>query len=421
MANSWYNYQRGDLMKHQLFKRLWFQTTILFICLLLISFVIQRPIAKITKISLPLIILCLYLVITSIITFLYLHKNDVFQSSEKMTRLNHIFYELIKKTVYMTDSEELYQTILNSAIDSLPMAQKGCIMILDPDSNLLHFAAVSGYDMDLLKKTYLRLDQTFLYRESKGNVKETVMIDNPFEYDRKHIDGDNMDDIIEAGTDHVLSTLSTPIFYQNRLYGMINVDSMYRNIYTDEDKEIIEIFALEVVNVLKLFSSFEQVNYFMNHDALTKIYNRRHFNEKIEQCHQRCLQEEMPYVVISIDLNLLKETNDRFGHHIGDLLLTGFTKGLSHMLPEEAIFARYGGDEFIILLPNWTHEEANNLMIKVNTFFDYQAIKHESYKIPISYAYGISAFPQDNLEYQELIKIADHRMYDMKQDFHEKK
>ncbi|MDF1616306.1 hypothetical protein [Petrocella sp. FN5] len=111
----------------------------------------------------------------------------------------------------VTNSDDLYQMILDSAIASIPSAQKGCIMLLNPKTDILRFVAAQGYDFDVLKNTYLRLDQTYLYRESKGEIKETVVIDDPFDYDRLNLHDDNIDTILEAGSDAVYTTLSTPV------------------------------------------------------------------------------------------------------------------------------------------------------------------------------------------------------------------
>lgn len=348
----------------------------------------------------------------------YFKYSPLFQSAQKNADLNKILFELMQKSVHVNNRDELYQMILDSAIEAIPTAQKGCIMLLNSSTNMLQFAAAKGYELDILKKTYLRLDQTYLYRESNGKIEHTIFINDPFEYDRTNLHDKNIDKILEAGDDLIYSTLSTPVIFNETLYGMINIDSAYRDAYTKEDKRIIELFALEIINVLKLYNSIEKVNYFMNHDILTNTYNRKYFNELLERKLKEATMNNMTLSLITIDLNDLKKANDQFGHDCGDKLLVEFTYGIKKNINTKYHFARYSGDEFQLLLENSPLLNSQQLVNTITEYFNNHPLTFKGNVIPITFCYGIVTFPEDQKTFKGLINLADKRMYEQKRHFH---
>lgn len=360
-----------------------------------------------------------YLIILAMFTKSFFKYSPLFQAAQKNADLNKILFELMQKSVHVNNRDELYQMILDSAIQATPAANKGSIMLLNSSTNMLQFVAANGYDLDILKKTYLRLDQTYLYRESKGKIEHTVFIDDPFDYDRQNLHDKNIETILEAGDDLVYSTLSTPVIYNETLYGMINIDSSYRDAYTKEDKRIIELFALEIINVLKLYNSIEKVNYFMNHDILTNTYNRKYFNELLENKLKEATLKNMTLSLISIDLNDLKKANDQHGHDCGDKLLVEFAYGIKKNINTKYHFSRYSGDEFQLLLENNTLLDSQQLMNTVQEYFTNHPLSFKSTIIPITFCYGIVTFPEDQKTFKGLINLADKRMYEQKRHFHD--
>jgi diguanylate cyclase (GGDEF)-like protein len=327
---------------------------------------------------------------------------------------------LLQQSVYVKNSEEFYNHLLESAIECIEPATKGSIMLMD-DNNKLYFAAAIGYDYEILKHTYLDLEQTYLYRESKGMVNKTVKILNPFEYDRNSFNVKNIDDILKAGTENVMTTLSTPIFFEGKLHGMINIESPMVNAYDQYDMDIIEMFAIEAANVLKLYNSLKQIYYMTNYDMLTNIPNRRFITESLEQIHGKYLLNGGTYALISIDLNNLKTTNDRYGHLAGDELLKTFASIFRKKVPSDGIFGRNGGDEFLLVLPDTEKEAAQLFMEEVKKLFKKVPLLYESESIEISFCYGIAVFGPDGSDLQELFHLSDCLMYEQKKEFHDKK
>ncbi|MDF1616305.1 GGDEF domain-containing protein [Petrocella sp. FN5] len=199
---------------------------------------------------------------------------------------------------------------------------------------------------------------------------------------------------------------------------MINIDSKYREAYDKDDKHIIELFAFEVINVIKLYQSLEKVNYFMHHDILTNAYNRHYFNKFLEKKLEEAELNKTRLTLVTIDLNNLKVTNDTYGHECGDKLLMTFALGIKKEIRSTDCFARYGGDEFQLLLIDLKDQEVDALISRIQQYFEGHPLMYKEQRIHISFCYGIARFPEDDFSFGGLISKADQYMYVQKKQFH---
>lgn len=113
------------------------------------------------------------------------------------------------------------------------------------------------------------------------------------------------------------------------------------------------------------FSRMETLHYEATHDELTRLLNRRAFMEEAETYMKERQLERERFAMIMLDIDDFKNVNDTYGHVIGDCILEQLAVRISSELPPESVFCRYGGEEFMILLKNTTHETADALGEKI--------------------------------------------------------
>lgn len=160
----------------------------------------------------------------------------------------------------------------------------------------------------------------------------------------------------------------------------------------------------------------EIVSFQAKHDGLTQLLNRQNFTTLLEQAFKRSIQEKTVGCVIFIDLNKFKPINDTMGHGVGDNILITFAKRLQYIANEHIDVARFGGDEFILLVSNLSdnEDESQNqiqaIIKQVNlTLAAPFVIDSGTYKLSCSIGYAF--FPSKTASYHEVIKNADIAMY----------
>lgn len=159
-----------------------------------------------------------------------------------------------------------------------------------------------------------------------------------------------------------------------------------------------------VRNIDERKKSEEEIKHLSYHDFLTDIYNRYFFEEELKRLDSERLY---PISIVIIDINGFKLVNDAFGHEKGDEILKNTAKILKTCFRKEDIVARYGGDEFIILLPSTSTVVASSIVERVHSLF-----KFDSYKeFIMSLAIGITTKESKEQNINELIKVAEDNMY----------
>ncbi len=148
----------------------------------------------------------------------------------------------------------------------------------------------------------------------------------------------------------------------------------------------------------------KEIRFLTYHDKLTGLYNRRYFEQAVIQMDE---PSNYPITIIIGDVNGLKLTNDAFGHHAGDRLLAAAAESLRRVLKDKDVLARWGGDEFIMLLPNTDMEEANSIIHDIN--HDNKKTFVDSINLSISFGYAVKY--NNGYDMSIVMKQADDMMY----------
>ena len=154
-------------------------------------------------------------------------------------------------------------------------------------------------------------------------------------------------------------------------------------------------------------------------DPLTGLYNRRVFAEAFEKELNRARRYSSPLGLVILDLHRFKEVNDKHGHPRGDDVLRAAAATLKKALRTSDSAFRIGGDEFALLLPQTDAEQALALSRRVETVF-IEMIHPLQLSVGVSMDHGVATFPQDGEQADQLIRVADERLYRLKHANHGK-
>lgn len=160
--------------------------------------------------------------------------------------------------------------------------------------------------------------------------------------------------------------------------------------------------------------SEERIYHLAHFDSLTELRNREAFRDQLEKAIAHASRQDVQLALLYIDLDNFKLINDASGHPVGDLLLKHFAKRISNSVREEDTVARFGGDEFVILIANI--QDAQTAVFVAEKILEEMAkpILLDHYEVVVTGSIGISSYPTDGLDADMLLKNADVAMYKAK-------
>ncbi|OAS15673.1 hypothetical protein A8708_03575 [Paenibacillus oryzisoli] len=159
----------------------------------------------------------------------------------------------------------------------------------------------------------------------------------------------------------------------------------------------------------------KKIRYMAFHDHLTDLVNRKLFMEVIDKEIQTARQHKLEFTVLFLDLDRFKIINDTFGHEAGDKLLIETARRLENTLDKSCTISRFGGDEFLVLIPNTGDQEVILTIIQEITSHIQKPVYYEEQELYVSVSIGVSIYPHDGNDIQSLTKHADTAMYSAKE------
>lgn len=149
-------------------------------------------------------------------------------------------------------------------------------------------------------------------------------------------------------------------------------------------------------------------------DSLTGMYNRMAYQKLAVPLFEKCRNENVPLMIMFVDLDRLKYINDTFGHDMGNIAIRAIATAIMNCCPEDGIAMRYGGDEFVVLIPGFQQQDADRFVKKLNREIALERnIRNTGFCIEASMGYVITT-DEPTMNMNDYINQADERMYEVK-------
>ena len=177
----------------------------------------------------------------------------------------------------------------------------------------------------------------------------------------------------------------------------------------DQD-EIINYMAI-FIDISQRIQNEELLKFLATHDPLTNIPNRALFKDRVVRALARSQRNHQKVAILMLDLDEFKSINDRFGHAAGDLVLQNWSERLKSSVRESDTVARIGGDEFSIILEGITSKEDARTVVEKILFWNEEPYSLNSHQAYLTTSIGITLYPDDGEDYDELLDNADRAMY----------
>jgi diguanylate cyclase (GGDEF)-like protein/PAS domain S-box-containing protein len=168
-------------------------------------------------------------------------------------------------------------------------------------------------------------------------------------------------------------------------------------------------------DITELYNLKQQLQRQAITDSLTGLYNRRYFYDQANREFARSKRQQQPLSLLVIDIDLFKVINDKYGHPVGDAVLSSIAANLLPLIREDDILARVGGEEFAILLPNTLIDSAINLAERIRYFQEASKVTGNSgHVINNTISIGVAISHSDDSDFQQVFLRADNALYQAK-------
>lgn len=327
---------------------------------------------------------------------------------EQNNKFANAIVQITSEILRSGDIHGILQLILDKAIEIIPNAQKGSILLYNGDH--LNYRAMHGYNIDALKDFKFTIQE--IYQYGTDDIYAPIVIHDVEEFNR-NLKKDKFNQLKESRSFELKSSISCAISLDGSFFGIINIDNVDdNNAFSEEHKPIIKYFAEQIGIALKNAQLLEKTIYLSRYDSLTGISNRSHFEEQLNRIHQEAQETGTCFCLATFDMNNLKYVNDHFGHEAGDKLIVTFTEYISNLKDRPVEFGRIGGDEFAMIYRCKSKQEVAEIINGITQHFNDVPFRYNDMDIlNITYGYGISCYPIEANDIPTLFRLADKLMY----------
>jgi len=326
------------------------------------------------------------------------------QAEKRMENLTLLYKELgkaVNQSETINEFSGRILRILNNVID-YDMAD---ILVYESEENALVESAQIGYPRELEERT--------IKRQKVGRGERRVAAFSVFHKKAIYIDNMKENELTQYSRDLVekfdLSEMyAVPLMTRGNLRGVLQVIVKSGKTLSRENRQLLDIISEEIAAGIAKIKAEEELRNIAIRDYLTGLYNHRYFYEKLEEEKGRNERYKEFFSLLYLDIDDFKVYNDTYGHIEGDKILKTLGKVLRRCLRKMDSAYRYGGDEFVVLLPHTYKDQAKKVAERIR-----EEIRRELYPIhKITVSIGVA----DSRTSEDVIKAADRAMYEAKRE-----
>ena len=334
-------------------------------------------------------------------------NSNILQGEGDLCRL-----ELITPLAQKLNSLDL-DSIANICIDDIPAlinARLASLYVLDETSDILH---LEKYNHPFLINNIVSLNQSppspmiVAVRSTK-----LILISDMDTLEKPHVTSFQRPFAKNYTTK---SCIIAPLMCHGRVVGVLNLtDKNDGSAFNHSEVAVIELFRQLIGASIGNVKLFEKSQHLAKTDGLTGMYNHRTFYEMLESELRRSQRYGGQIAIIMADIDDLKPINDSFGHRAGDMVIKQVSRRLRACIRQIDVAARYGGDEFAIILPNTSLEDATIVAERMVRMVAETPVKWDHQKIDLSISVGVGRYESGACP-GDVTRATDEALYAAKQ------
>jgi diguanylate cyclase (GGDEF)-like protein len=347
------------------------------------------------------------------------YVSDYMRKSER--RLMKLFDTLNMRTSELEKSQALLEMIYENTRILAGM--------LDPDSVVREVMQIMNGTLQY------KCCALVLRDESRGYFYRARMVNGTTSYNPKAMEVGKKDLIVRvvkgqeavrlndvAGRDdyqlldkNTHSVILVPLTAHGRVSGLLVAEAVEASAFSSRDEQLLSVVARSAGLALENAELHKRTEELSIIDELTGAYNYRYFVQKFQEEKKRAVRYDLPLSVIMVDIDWFKKLNDSYGHEVGNIVLKSLAQTIKKCVRDVDIFSRYGGEEFVVILPQTPQAEAFHIGGRIREQVEKTLIDTgPAGKLKITVSVGVSSYPENGKSEEELVSIADQAMYQAK-------
>jgi diguanylate cyclase (GGDEF)-like protein len=317
-------------------------------------------------------------------------------------------YEISRRLSTTTELTRARTILLNSALELLPAAEAGAVLLVDNpltryriDQGHGWVTAFEGREVAVTERTWaswvlLSAQEAFLLDDVAGRSERMPLL------------------VLDEGWGRAESLLAIPLKTQQQTLGAVVLTGR-RGAFDASAQRVLNILANHAAAVLLSHRAQEELKHQAVRDGLTGLYNRREFGKLLGQAIARAGRQRGTFALMLFDIDHFKKLNDTYGHPAGDAALRSTAQVFERHMREDDQAARYGGEEFVAILPGADLAGATRLAERVREAIEGSRLVFEGARLNVTVSLGVAVWPEDGKDDEGLIAAADRALYAAKQ------
>src|SRR3954467_12044866 len=317
-----------------------------------------------------------------------------------------IFNDVAKALTSSLNLDSILQTIMDKMAEFF-RPDTWSLLMVDEQKDELYFAIAVGDAAETLKTVRLKVGEGiagWVARHGESLIVPDVYNDIRF---AKRID--------EMTKWKTRSIICVPLQSKHRVLGVIQLINCAMESFGEQEMFFLHALCDYAAIAIENARAVEKIQELTITDDCTGLYNARHLYKTLEAEVYRSARFNYEFTVLFIDLDRFKQVNDTYGHLVGSKLLAEVGYAIKAHLRLIDYAFRYGGDEFVILLPQTGKESATIVARRLLDFFrNHNFLPDENLNLNIRASFGLASYPDDAKSAHEIIRQADEMMYVVK-------
>lgn len=335
-------------------------------------------------------------------------RDKIIVSSKKDERGIEILHEIGKTLTSTLDLKEVLSIIMQK-ISELLRPSNWSLLLLDEEKHELFFEIAVGENSDKLKSMRLAIGEGiagWVAMTGESVLLTDVTKDSRF--------ASRFDSVTHFQTH---SVICVPLKSKGRVLGVVElINNLNDEDFNQTDLTILTTLTDYAAIAIENAKYLQRVQELTIRDDLTTLYNSRYLHLMLESEMERSKRYGLHFGMIFFDLDHFKLVNDKHGHIIGSKVLRETAEVIRLELRKPDIPIRYGGDEFVVLLPETDKKGAFKVTARIReSLNNHVFLKEEGLSIMLTASFGIASFPEDTDNTLDLVRLSDRAMYKIKE------